>query len=330
MSIVITTSDSEQQFSTREEVKFDAVQPTQTDEVEKKTDVSATEEEGEANKEGKTEDKSFDYLNQGDEEEEVESDLDDDDDETETETDTEKGEPKKSGFKKRIDKLTRRNSEQEFRIAQLEYQIQNGITNKQEQQEQKVPKVEEIEEIAEPNIDDFEEYSEYIKQLTKYQVNEERKAHNLQVHEAAVRKEADEITKKYRDRLEEAKKRYGEKQWNALSKSEIPMSITMRSEIMQSEVGPDILFFLHHNEEEAKRINNLTPLGQVKELTKLEIKVSNKLADKNGKPKTEASGSISKAPAPIKPIDSKTDGKTIRDPNKMTFNEYKAWRFNKK
>ena len=77
--------------------------------------------------------------------------------------------------------------------------------------------------------------------------------------------------------------------------------------------------------EENKKINSLTPAGQIKELTKLELKISNKLADKLPKKGEEAKEKISKAPAPVKPISSKTDGKTFKDPSKMSYQEYKAW-----
>jgi len=320
MPIIITTNESEQQFTNKEEVKFNAVQSPKTEnveEVEKPTKESATEENT-----GTEEDKTFDYLNSNKEDDESnEHDDEKEDEETDDEEQEVEKQPKKNGFKKRIDKLTKRNSEYEARIAELESRL-NG-NNKQQHQVQVEAQV--VEELKEPNINDFEEYTDYVKALAKYEINQENKALKLKSEEELIKKEAEQITAKYRERVEDAKKRYGVDKWNGLQKIDLPLSIQMRAEIMQSEVGPDILFYLYHNLEENKKINSLTPAGQIKELTKLELKISNKLAEKAHKKGDEVKEKISKAPAPVKPISSKTDGKTFKDPNKMSYQEYKVW-----
>ena len=320
MPIIITTNESEQQFTNKEEVKFNAVQSPKTEnveEVEKPTEESATEENT-----GTEEDKTFDYLNSNKEDDESnEHDDEKEDEETDDEEQEVEKQPKKNGFKKRIDKLTKRNSEYEARIAELESRL-NG-NNKQQHQVQVEAQV--VEELKEPNINDFEEYTDYVKALAKYEINQENKALKLKSEEELIKKEAEQITAKYRERVEDAKKRYGVDKWNGLQKIDLPLSIQMRAEIMRSEVGPDILFYLYHNLEENKKINSLTPAGQIKELTKLELKISNKLAEKTHKKGDEVKEKISKAPAPVKPISSKTDGKTFKDPNKMSYQEYKVW-----
>ena len=320
MPIIITTNESEQQFTNKEEVKFNAVQSPKTEnveEVEKPTEESATEENT-----GTEEDKTFDYLNSNKEDDESnEHDDEEEDEETDEKEQEVEKQPKKNGFKKRIDKLTKRNSEYEARIAELESRL-NG-NNKQQHQVQVEAQV--VEELKEPNINDFEEYTDYVKALAKYEINQENKVLKLKSEEELIKKEAEQITAKYRERVEDAKKRYGVDKWNGLQKIDLPLSIQMRAEIMQSEVGPDILFYLYHNLEENKKINSLTPAGQIKELTKLELKISNKLAEKAHKKGDEVKEKISKAPAPVKPISSKTDGKTFKDPNKMSYQEYKVW-----
>lgn len=318
MPIVITTNDSEQQFTTKEEVNFNAVQ-SQDQEIEtdneKKTEESATKEN--SNNEV---DKDFNYLNS---EEESDDDTEhDDDSEDDEDDDTEKDvetQPKKNGFKKRIDKLTKRNSEYENRIMQLEALVNanNNNANNNKKPDEIV-----VKDLKEPSIDDFEEYSDYIKALTKYEVNQENKALKAKQEEELIQKEAEQITQKYRERVEDAKKRYGQDNWNKLNKIDLPMSVYIRSEIMQSEIGPDVLYYLYNNLEENKRINSLTPAGQIKELTKLELKISNKLSERKATAKKD---NISNAPAPVKPLSSKTDGTTFKDPNKMSYQEYKKW-----
>jgi hypothetical protein len=145
-----------------------------------------------------------------------------------------------------------------------------------------------------------------------------------------VNKEAQKIIDKYNERLAEAKQRYGEDKWSKLTKVDLPLSFQMRSEIMQSEVGPDMLLFLCSNPEETKRIYNLTPAQQVKELTKLEIKVESKVKGNIKDKSASTEKKSTKAPDPVKPINSKTQGNSVKDPSKMSYKEYKAWRDSQK
>ena len=323
MAITITTNDKDGQavstvYQNREEV-LKAVQP-KVEEKQGEPSASKQKEENNEPSEPKKEEKDeFDYLNSSDEDDHTE---DEDDLDIEEEDDAEEEQkPKKNGFKKRIDKLTKRNSEYEARIAQLEAEIRGRNSNNGEQE---VPtnSNEKIEELKEPKIEDFEQYNDYIKALAKYELNEEKKAIRLKEQNEAIQKEAEKITQNWVEKVKDAKAFYGEDKWNSLSKVDLPLSVEMRAELMQSEIGPHILFYLFHNQEETKKIYNMTPAQQIRELAKLEIKVANKLPEVKQK-KEEVK--TSKAPAPVKPIESKTEGKVSKDPSKMTYQEHKAW-----
>ena len=150
------------------------------------TEESATEDNT-----GKEEDKTFDYLDSNEEDEESEDhDDEDEDDETDEEEQEVERQPKKNGFKKRIDKLTKRNSEYEARIAQLESQL-SGNNGKQNQAQVETPVV--IEELKEPNINDFEEYTDYVKALAKYEINQENKALKLKSEEELIKKKLNKL-----------------------------------------------------------------------------------------------------------------------------------------
>lgn len=327
MAITITTNDKDGQavstvYQNREEV-LKAVQPkveeTQGEpSASKQKNENNESQEPKQNKEEAQKDE-FDYLNSSDEDDHNE---DEDDLDIEDEDDAEEEQkPKKNGFKKRIDKLTKRNSEYEARIAQLEAEIKGRNPNNGETQEQTTSK-EKIEELNEPKIEDFEQYNDYIKALAKYELNEEKKAIRLKEQNEAIQKEAEKITQNWVEKVKDAKAFYGEDKWNSLSKVDLPLSVEMRAELMQSEIGPHILFYLFHNQEETKKIYNMTPAQQIRELAKLEIKVANKLPEVKQK-KEEVK--TSKAPAPVKPIESKTEGKVSKDPSKMSYQEHKAW-----
>lgn len=320
MPIVITSPEGQQVFNSREEVKLsDAPQPA--DPVVENQDVDSEQESNTPappeKKEAAEEKDEFSYL---DDEEESE---DGDDDEDSDGDDEEEGEaqPKKSGFKKRIDKLTHRLREQEAMIADLK-----ARSSSPKPADRMITPAEE--EMKEPVVEDFEEYKDYYKALAKYEVVQERKAMEQRHEEATIRAEAQKLEAKYNERVEEAKKRYGSDKWQKAQQSDAPLTLTMRSELIQSEFGPDLVFFLANNPEEARRIATSTPNQQIKELTKLEMRVKNKLSARNGKEVIESKGKVSKAPAPAQPISSKANG--AKDPDKMTYAEFKAWRSLKK
>ena len=81
--------------------------------------------------------------------------------------------------------------------------------------------------------------------------------------------------------------------------------------IVESEVGPQLLYHLATNPEEAERIAELSPLRQIAEIGKLE--------DKMQKPVRKTSN----APAPIDPVPQGRSGH--KDPAKMSVTEFAKW-----
>jgi hypothetical protein len=81
--------------------------------------------------------------------------------------------------------------------------------------------------------------------------------------------------------------------------------------IVESEVGPQLLYHLATNPEEAERIAELSPLRQIAEIGKLE--------DKMQKPVRKTSS----APAPIDPVPQGRSGH--KDPAKMSVTEFAKW-----
>lgn len=86
----------------------------------------------------------------------------------------------------------------------------------------------------------------------------------------------------------------------------------LSNEVMASEYGPEIGYFLAKNPSEALRLSKLTPTGVAKEIGKLEVKFSQAVKKTN-----------SKAPDPLNPI--KGDDVPQKDPSKMTDAEWYKW-----
>jgi len=105
-----------------------------------------------------------------------------------------------------------------------------------------------------------------------------------------------------------------------VASSDVVVSDQVRDAILESDVGPRILYHLAENQELAEKISKSSLITALREIGKLEAKFE----------KTEPVKSVaqkSKAPAPISPIKAGTSEQVIvTDTDKMTYSQYKAMR----
>lgn len=131
-----------------------------------------------------------------------------------------------------------------------------------------------------------------------------------------ARREADVIAA-YQEREETVREKYDDFEQVALN-PRLPISMPMAATIRESEIGPEILYHLGQNPAEAKRISQLSPLSQAKEIGKLETKLaSNPPARK-----------VSAAPAPIAPLNGKgssTPTYDTTDPRSIQTMDTATW-----
>jgi hypothetical protein len=129
----------------------------------------------------------------------------------------------------------------------------------------------------------------------------ERKAQELIARREEARQQA-ELLEAFHEREEEARNKYDDFEQVAYN-PKLPITDAMAQTIQQSEVGPDIAYYLGSNPKEAERISRLSALMQAKEIGKIE----SKLADNPPVKKT------SNAPAPIAPVTARTSGSPAYD-----------------
>jgi hypothetical protein len=104
-------------------------------------------------------------------------------------------------------------------------------------------------------------------------------------------KQLAQIVEAYHEREETAREKYTDFDQVAYNPA-LPITQAMATTIRESDLGPEVAYYLGSNPVEAKRISQLSPLSQAKELGKLE----DKLASNPPAKKT------SSAPAPIAPV----------------------------
>lgn len=114
------------------------------------------------------------------------------------------------------------------------------------------------------------------------------------IREREVKAKHAEVINAYHDREEEARDKYDDFEQVAYNPN-LRVTGAMAQAIQVSDVGPDVAYWLGSNPKEADRISKLPELMQVKEIGKIEAKLSAEPAVKK----------VSSAPAPIAPISSR-------------------------
>lgn len=170
---------------------------------------------------------------------------------------------------------------------------------------------------GEPNPEDFKTVGEYTRALVKYEAEQagklgkaqaetskQQEAANAQITQFAKRQEAFmQQTADYAEVLEDA--------------PEVPPIAGQY--IIESDFGPQLAYHLAKNPDVIARLQKLSPPRVIAELGKLETKFE------ETKPKEVASNGVSKAPAPIQPLEAKSTP-VNKDPSKMNFSELRAYR----
>lgn len=165
----------------------------------------------------------------------------------------------------------------EARYAALEAQIS----------ELKTPKAAETKTESAPKREEFSSYEDFVEARALHVARTEAKK-ELEAFKNASKKEAEESTKAKATRefqarvdevIETGRKTYPDFDAvinEAVEDGLIPQKGPLYEAIMDSEVGDKLAYFLGKNPKEAERIQKLTVYGQLRELGKLEDKLSAK------------------------------------------------------
>lgn len=152
-------------------------------------------------------------------------------------------------------------------------------------------------------LEDYANIEEYTKDVAAKAV--ETAKHNSTVEEelSNFSRQVDKAVEKYPDFTE-------------VAFSHPFMTDDMAKAIRVSPVATELAYHLGKNLEEAERISELSPVGQIRELMRLEAKLE---AAAPAKP------AVSSAPAPIKPVGAK-GAVPSTDPEKMSMEDYRELR----
>ena len=241
----------------------------------------------------------------------------------------EKGEaeakPKKSGFKKRIDKLRQRASTAEERAQYFERKYME-LEGKSAAQKPDKQTAQTVAQEGKPKQEDFETHAEYVEAITDWKLEQKEKAKEAKAKEESLKGALQKQLDAHNARLEEFKK----KQTDFVSVIEdfteehgnVSFSPALEEAIVSSENGPALIYELAKNKAEFDRINALGVVAASREIGKLEARLAKAAEASTNEVKT------TQAPKPITPVGSKAGSgtkKSIYDPN-ISQAEYESLR----
>ena len=163
---------------------------------------------------------------------------------------------------------------------------------------------------GEPKPAQFQDYESYIAALTDFKVEQRmsgfRQESEAQQQARAQREQAETVQQKF----SAASKKYDDFNEVALA-DDVPISKPMAAAISESDLGGELAYYLGSHIDEADRISRLSPVHQIRELMKLETKLS-------------APPTATKAPPPIVPSSGKATVK--KDTFELPWKEFVAQR----
>lgn len=226
-------------------------------------------------------------------------------------------EPKKQNPKleKRFSEITKQREEAR-KEAEAERQRRVELEQRLAALEQQAPKKEFVDQ--EPQPSQFQDAFEYAKALAEYTADKRIEEMKRQEAEAKAEAARQSMIQEWSKKVETAKAELPDFD-DMVASSDVVVSDDIRDAILESDVGPKILYQLAENSEFAKKVASMPTRAALKEIGKLEARFEAKAEEK---PVVR-----SKAPAPVTPIKAASgvaDTKLSSDGN--WYGSYAEWK----
>ena len=228
-------------------------------------------------------------------------------------TDKPKQNPK---LEKRFSELTKRAKQAEADKASLEARLQE-LESRQTPAPQKADPVSE-----KPQASQFNDAFEYAEALAEWSAEKALEQRDIQEQQRKVDEQRNEVIKSWSAKLEAAKADIPDFD-DMVASSNVQVRDEVRDAILESDVGPQILYHLASDDDYANKLAAMPTNKALKELGKLEVQFERKEAP------IEKSEPVarSKAPAPIKPITAgKGTSDVLIDGNVVFHGTYAQWK----
>ena len=228
-------------------------------------------------------------------------------------TDKPKQNPK---LEKRFSELTKRAKQAEADKASLEARLQ-------EIESRQAPAPKQTDSVSEkPQASQFNDAFEYAEALAEWSAEKALEQRDIQEQQRKVDEQRNEVIKSWSAKLEAAKADIPDFD-DMVASSNVQVRDEVRDAILESDVGPQILYHLASDDDYASKLAAMPTNKALKELGKLEVQFERKEAP------IEKSEPVarSKAPAPIKPLTAgKGTSDVLIDGNGAFHGTYAQWK----
>lgn len=231
-----------------------------------------------------------------------------------TGTEEKKQNPK---LEKRFSELTKQRKEAEARAEELERRLKALESQGQPAQAQPLGDVK-------PKPDDYKDAFEYAEALSEWSAEQALLRREQEVKQKEVEAQRQTVIKTWQQKLEATIAELPDYQ-EMVASSTVSVNDTVRDAILESEVGPRILYELASDDEMAEKLSTMTTASALKLIGKLEAKFEKTEEPVKAEKKTVAAKS--KAPEPIRPLRSTSGVADVgMDGNDMSYQQWKAAR----
>lgn len=212
----------------------------------------------------------------------------------ESEQETKPESKEKTFTQEELDSIVqKRLAKESRRIAKLaEVEAENRMLK--QQMEQARPRQEEP--SGKPVPSQFQDYESYIEAVAEWKADQKLATIRAESEAQQRQREAQERASKVQQKLSGAASKYEDFEEVALDPS-VPITQHMAEAIADSDMGGDVAYYLGTHRDEAHRIASLSPVQQVRELTKLETKLSATQVAKTNAPKPISPVNTNKQPS---------------------------------
>jgi len=226
----------------------------------------------------------------------------------------------KDKLEKRFSKVTKRAQDAEARAEQLEARLREVEARANPQTIAQTANVND-----KPQASQFDDAFEYAEALAEWSAEKALKDRDIAESQRKAEEERNKVLKSWNDKVDKAKKEIPDFN-DIVSSSTVVVSDAIRDAILESDVGPQILYQIASDDDYAESLTSMSAIKALKEIGRLEAKFE---AELEATPKKEAKTvSQSKAPAPISPLKGgKSAGADVLvDTNGEFYGSYAQWK----
>jgi hypothetical protein len=163
------------------------------------------------------------------------------------------------------------------------------------------PKAEESPIGREPRADQFDDAFEYAKALAEWSAEKALYDRDQQEANRKAQEAQDKVLQSWKERLEKAKETLPDFD-DMVASATVQIENTVRDAILESDVGPQILYELASDEEYAQKVAAMPVAKALREIGKLEARFEKQEAAEETAVRSKPVVQKSKAPAPLSPI----------------------------